>query len=109
MSTIKHDTSSLEVTGEPLDEVWWQGRQWAVTTYGIERRDGTYAIEADRLAEDDIVPGVPDWPQHLAEKRDTDLADFLTAYVVAVALHGASVAPDALRRAIDNAMREARR
>jgi hypothetical protein len=36
---------------EPLSEVWWQGRQWAVTAYGLEQRDGTYTIKADRLVE----------------------------------------------------------
>lgn len=105
---IKHDTTHVERRGEVLDEVWWQGRQWAVTSYGIERRDGLYVIEADRLAQDPI-PGVPFWPEQLAGKTDTDLPDFLTAYLVAVALHGVSVAPDGLKRAIENAMRKRKR
>lgn len=102
---IKHDTTHVERRGEVLDEVWWQGRQWAVTSYGIERRDGTYAIEADRLAQGHI-PGVPFWPAQLAGKTHTDLPDFLTAYLVAVALHGVSVGHNGLRRAIEAAMRK---
>ncbi len=47
--------------GEPLHPILWHGRQWAVTTFGIEARDGTYAISKDRL--DD-----PYWPTHMAEK-----------------------------------------
>jgi hypothetical protein len=48
--TIVYDKSPVAVRAEPLSEVWWQGRQWAVTAYGIERRDGAYVIEARRLA-----------------------------------------------------------
>lgn len=46
MSAIIHSTLDVENQAENLDEIWWQGRQWAVTAYGIEARDGTYHIEA---------------------------------------------------------------
>jgi hypothetical protein len=35
---IKHDEAEIKVSGEDLHEIWWQGRQWAVTAYGIECR-----------------------------------------------------------------------
>jgi hypothetical protein len=71
--------------GEPL----WVGRQWAVTTAGIEALDGSYPIAASRLAED-----IPHWSwiRQLGEKEWCDLADFTTAFMVAIALHG-SVQP----------------
>jgi hypothetical protein len=38
--------------GEGLSQpIYWQGRQWAVTPFGIECRDGTYAIEKERIWE----------------------------------------------------------
>ena len=39
----------VKVIGEPLDFVLWQGSQWAVTEYGLESRDGSYAIESKHL------------------------------------------------------------
>jgi hypothetical protein len=50
---------------EPLHPIWWQGRQWAVTEYGIGARDGTYAIAAHRLAQD-----IPDWSVAAADGRE---------------------------------------
>jgi hypothetical protein len=37
---IVHDANDARLSGEELRPVVWQGRQWAVTTYGIESRDG---------------------------------------------------------------------
>ena len=34
-----------------FNEVWWQGRQWSVTSYGLEQRSGNYVIERARLCE----------------------------------------------------------
>ena len=36
--------NSVACKGQPLDLVLWQGEQWAVTTYGLERRNGKYAL-----------------------------------------------------------------
>lgn len=80
MKPILYDKTPVHVRGERLDTVWWQGRQWAVTEYGIECRDGSYQIEADRLSE-------PDWGPHMKEKEWVDFDDFATAYFVACALH----------------------
>jgi hypothetical protein len=70
--------------GDQLDEIWWRGKQWAVTAYGIECLDGTYPIKADRLLQD--MPGYS-WPQHIAEKG-WDVAEFTTAWMVAILMHG---------------------
>jgi hypothetical protein len=37
---IINDTP-VRVRGDALTQIWWQGKQWAVTQYGIECRDGT--------------------------------------------------------------------
>lgn len=81
---VVHDPTPVHVRGEELDEIWWQGRQWAVTRYGIECRDGSYAIPRRLLWQ-------PDWEPHLAEKGWVDIPDFRTAYLVACALHGVRV------------------
>jgi hypothetical protein len=41
--------------GERLSQVIWKGRQWAVTTYGLEERAGLYHVQRNRLwkGEDD--------------------------------------------------------
>ncbi len=81
--------------GETLHTILWQGREWAVTSYGIECRDGNYAIEASRLCEDhdggaveaDGTPVPYTWIGQIGEKG-WDLADFATAFLVACAMHG---------------------
>jgi len=37
----------VRVRGEPLHPILWQGKQWAVTDYGLECRDGTYHVAAN--------------------------------------------------------------
>ncbi len=82
----------VRVLGEALDATWWQGAQWAVTAYGIERRDGKYNIAAARLLEND--PTSYSWIRHLAEKGWCDLEDFTTALLVGCAMHGATISPE---------------
>ena len=38
--------SEVRCLGEPLGLVLWQGKQWAVTAYGLECRNGKYHVEA---------------------------------------------------------------
>ena len=65
------------VTGDPLHQpVYWKGRQWAVTSYGIEARDGKYVIEGRRVWEDNDGHG---WVEHMEEKTWVDLPDFVEA------------------------------
>jgi hypothetical protein len=67
----------VEVIGDPLHRpVHWVGRQWAVTAYGIERRDGLYPIQMERLFEKEAYGG---WVGHMAGKVWCDLEDFAEA------------------------------
>jgi hypothetical protein len=57
--------------------VYWRGRQWAVTSYGIEALDGTYHIAKGREWQDeDRGYG---WVHHMEEKEWVDLGDFTEA------------------------------
>lgn len=97
-----------KVLGDPLSKIWWQGRQWAVTEHGVEKRDGTYHFEAARLNE--TRPGNPhilDWPAHMVEKEWLDFDDFLTAFLIALTLHATRLPPEvSIRDSIDFAIRE---
>jgi hypothetical protein len=74
-----HD--EIDVRGEELSlPIYWIGRQWCVTAFGVEARDGTYSIAADRLDEEEAQHG---WVMHMAEKEWCDLADFAEALRVA--------------------------
>lgn len=84
LNGILHDTTAVKSRGDALGKVWWQGRQWAVTSDGIEARNGLYHIAADRVLED---VDVHTWVDHMAAKTWVDLEDFATAWLVAVALH----------------------
>ena len=88
---IAIDRTPVTVRGEALQDVWWRGRQWAVTTFGIEALDGTYVIKADRLA--DNMAEHP-WPTHMAGKRWCDVDEFATAWMIALLLHGHAVAAE---------------
>jgi hypothetical protein len=70
----------IRVCGDQLSWPFWQGRQWAVTSYGVECRDGTYRVEKDRLWENDEDHS---WVHHMAEKNWVDLPDFAEALRVA--------------------------
>jgi hypothetical protein len=64
----------IRVRGDQLSwPIFWQGRQWAVTAYGVECRDGTYYVKKDRLWENDEDHS---WVHHMAEKNWVDLPDF---------------------------------
>jgi GTP cyclohydrolase II len=76
----------VKVRGEALSvPIHWKGRQWAVTARGIEARDGTYAIAAHRLWEDEGVWG---WEKHMAEKEWVDMDDFRAAITEARKRYG---------------------
>jgi hypothetical protein len=67
--------------GEPLCEpIYWQGRQWAVTAFGIECRDGCYVIKKSRVWENEDRHG---WIMHMAGKNWADLEDFAEALRIA--------------------------
>jgi len=100
VSMIALDSTEVRVQGEPLGEIWWRGKQWAVTSEGIEKLDGTYPILAKRLLEE--FEDWP-WPRQLSEKSWCDSDEFATAFMVALVLHGYSQAdPAILRKHIDS-------
>jgi hypothetical protein len=89
--TVAIDKTPVPLHGDPLDPIWWRGKQWAVTKHGIEALDGSYAIPARRLAED--LPGYS-WVDHMAEKDEwVDIDEFATAWLIALQLHGVTVSP----------------
>lgn len=81
---IENDSTPVEVRGEAPENILWRGRQWAVTKFGLEALDGTYAIEAGRLHEDH---GDSTWIIQVGRKTWVDKADFATAFMVAIVLH----------------------
>jgi hypothetical protein len=93
-TAIIQDSTEARMRGEPLDEIWWQAHQWAVTDYGIEALDGSYAIAKDRLKEHFSGPHPYSWIMHLAEKPWVDIGDFAGAYFIAIAMHGQRLAKE---------------
>jgi hypothetical protein len=91
---IAHCLEPVRRRGDELRSPWWLGRQWAVTAYGIQARDGTYALAADRLLED--LPGYSK-VLHMAGKEWVDLEDYATAFLVACALHARPVPSEIIR------------
>jgi|SRR6516164_3152269 len=60
--------------------VFWHGRQWAVTSYGVECLERPYWIPHRQLWDGEEQHG---WVRHLANKRWVDLPDFVEALRVA--------------------------
>jgi hypothetical protein len=95
---IQIDTTPVPLRGEPLDKVLWRGKQWAVTAYGLERLNGTYNIAADQLL--DGLNEYGGFPMHVCLKTWVDTDDFLTAWLVALALHGRRASKEDILAAI---------
>jgi hypothetical protein len=66
--------------GRLTKPIYWQGRQWAVTGYGVEARDGCYAVPRLNLWDDEFRHC---WLRHMAQKNWVDLADFAEALRIA--------------------------
>lgn len=62
--------------GERLSNALWIGRMWAVTVYGVERRDGLYSIHKDNLWDNEDRWG---WVNQIGAKEWDDLPDFAEA------------------------------
>lgn len=86
-SPFPSETNEVRCRGEALHQALWLGKQWAVTTYGIECRDGCYAIQSHRLLSKRIGTDKYDWPLHMDEKEWVDMADFCMAFLVACWIH----------------------
>lgn len=65
-------TTFAETISTPI---YWLGRSWAVTSYGLDKLDGKYYFTKERVFEN--------WDQHLAEKGGMDMADFRVALAFA--------------------------
>lgn len=88
VSRIEISQDPVRNRGEELSEIWWRGKQWAVTSYGIECLDGCYHLEASRLLEHLTGENPYPWPRHMATKGWVDVDEFATAWMVAILLHG---------------------
>lgn len=85
----------VKARGEPLTEpVYYLGRQWAVTAYGVEARDGTYCIDADRLWQSEPEW---DWIRQVCGKEWVDAEDFIGAFNLARVIFR-DLKPERLRR-----------
>jgi hypothetical protein len=96
---IEYDPTPVRCVWEALHPIVWQGRQWAVTEYGIECRDGRYTIDKARLGE---FHSSWSWVKQLGEKPWVDVADFTTAYLVALTVHRISLSKEKLQLAINH-------
>jgi hypothetical protein len=80
----KQATNTVRSRGDRLSKILWKGRQWAVTTYGLEERAGQYHVQKNRLWKDESSFG---WVKHMSEKGWVDLADFAEALRIARSVH----------------------
>src|SRR5918994_131029 len=70
-----------------IDEPIWKGRQWAVTSYGLET--WCHAPYHYHIRRDWLWQRTPPWEEHMAEKDWVDVADFTRAMVFALRHFGA--------------------
>lgn len=72
--------------------VHWQGRQWAVTDYGIEALDGMYHVPYSEIRDADAEPMT--WLDDLCRRYGTYRDDLAAALKVACDRHlGAGAVP----------------
>ncbi len=77
---------------ELTEPVHWQGRQWAVTGYGIEALDGMYHVPFSDIPA--AEEGRPAWLDNLCRRYGTDRDDLAAALRVARAMrHEVAGAP----------------
>ena len=76
------------------DEIIWRGRQWAVTTAGLETlgKPVDYGVAAGQLADgwEGADESLLAWPLELAAMTWIDYRDFETAFLVALGVHQGS-------------------
>ena len=73
------------------EPVHWQGRQWAVTGYGIEALDGMYHVPFTDIPEAEA--GRPEWLDALCRRYGTDGDDLAAALRVARRIRAEAKAP----------------
>lgn len=73
---------------ELTEPVHWQGRQWAVTGYGIEALDGMYHVPFSDIPNDEAAR--PGWLNNLCQRYGTDSNDLAAALKVARSIQAAA-------------------
>ena len=73
------------------DDMVWRGRQWTVTTDGLETlgKPEDFGIAASELADgwEGADESLLAWPLEMASKTWIDYRDFETAFLVALGVH----------------------
>ena len=87
---------------------WWPGDGWNVTSYGLEATDGGNSISARRLPDYHLTGGLR-WVAAMSELPAEEFDGFLSAFAVALALHGHTDVDPALVPASAKAYRKALR
>ena len=73
-----------KVRGEKPSKILYRNDQWAVTTFGIECLDGTYAIKKDAIKT--THPNYS-WQKHMAGKNWVEIDEFIDALKMAMKIH----------------------
>jgi hypothetical protein len=73
-----------KVRGERLSKILYRNNQWAVTVYGIECLDGTYAIKKDAIK--NTHPKYK-WKKHMSGKDWVDINEFMDVLQKAMKIH----------------------
>lgn len=73
---------------ELTEPVHWQGRQWAVTDYGIEALDGMYHVPFTDIPDAEAIR--PEWLDALFRRYGTDGDDLAAALKVARSVQAAA-------------------
>ncbi len=73
-----------KVRGEKLSKILYRNNQWAVTTFGIECLDGTYAIKKSAIKT--THPNYS-WRQHMSGKGWIEMDEFVDALKMAMKIH----------------------
>jgi hypothetical protein len=94
------------MTEDKPRKVYWAGRQWCVTDFGLETVDpDEYYVEKNELG--GFTDGEPEGRiilervRHIAEKTWVDIEDLLAAFSVAAHVHNVDVPPGAMLTTFD--------
>jgi len=85
---FEQSRNEVKCRGDALDIILWQGSQWAVTAYGLEKRDGTYPVDRNNFftnvykfnhIKNKKEAVFNEWLAHLSEKSWCDKDDLWNA------------------------------
>lgn len=83
---VHSDNETKTNFGGVHGDLIWQGRQWSVTSIGMEERTGRYHIDVQNLKSNDHISNYG-WLNHMQSKGWVDMPDFLAAYAIARLFH----------------------